>query len=67
MLGGAVEVYRPAVVEGEPESMPSPGVGIRHYAPRARLVLVSQEDSGARRLRWLRLSTRYRIRRIRLG
>jgi L-threonylcarbamoyladenylate synthase len=25
---------------GEPESLPSPGVGIRHYAPRARLVLV---------------------------
>ncbi len=45
MLGGAVEVYR-AVVEGEPESMPSPGIGIRHYAPRARLVLVAQEDSG---------------------
>ncbi len=24
-----------------PESLPSPGVGIRHYAPRAKLVLVS--------------------------
>jgi L-threonylcarbamoyladenylate synthase len=24
-----------------PESLPSPGVGMRHYAPRARLVLVS--------------------------
>ncbi|RXH56859.1 L-threonylcarbamoyladenylate synthase [Granulicella sibirica] len=24
----------------EPESLPSPGVGMRHYAPRARLVLV---------------------------
>jgi L-threonylcarbamoyladenylate synthase len=47
VLGGAVEVYRPAVVEGEPKSLPSPGIGIRHYAPRARLVLVSQEDSGA--------------------
>jgi L-threonylcarbamoyladenylate synthase len=46
VLGVAVEVYRPAVVEGEPESQPSPGVGIRHYAPRARLVLVSQEGSG---------------------
>jgi L-threonylcarbamoyladenylate synthase len=46
VLGGAVEVYRPAVVEGEPESMPSPGVGIRHYAPRARLVLVSEEGSA---------------------
>lgn len=25
----------------QPESLPSPGVGIRHYAPRARLVLVA--------------------------
>lgn len=24
----------------EPESLPSPGVGLRHYAPRARLILV---------------------------
>ena len=45
VLGGTVEVYRP-VVEGEPESMPSPGIGIRHYAPRARLMLVAQEGSG---------------------
>ena len=45
VLGGAVEVYR-AVEVREPESMPSPGIGIRHYAPQARLVLVSQEDSG---------------------
>ena len=45
VLGGTVEVYRP-VVMAEPESLPSPGVGIRHYAPRARLVLVSREDSG---------------------
>lgn len=26
--------------DAEPESLPSPGVGLRHYAPRARLVLV---------------------------
>ena len=37
--GVAVEVFVP-VVEAQPESMPSPGVGIRHYAPRARMVLV---------------------------
>jgi L-threonylcarbamoyladenylate synthase len=24
----------------EPKAMPSPGVGLRHYAPRARLILV---------------------------
>lgn len=26
-----------------PESLPSPGVGIRHYAPRARLILIDGE------------------------
>jgi L-threonylcarbamoyladenylate synthase len=35
----AVEVFLPTT-EAQPASMPSPGVGIRHYAPRARLVLV---------------------------
>lgn len=38
--------------EARPESLPSPGVGVRHYAPRARLVLM--EGSGgelAERLR----------------
>jgi L-threonylcarbamoyladenylate synthase len=41
-IGGAVEVFRPdGVLEETPrEAMPSPGVGLRHYAPRARLVLV---------------------------
>lgn len=29
---------------GNPESLPSPGVGIRHYAPRSRLLLVSTEE-----------------------
>ncbi len=29
--------------EKPPESLPSPGVGIRHYAPRARLILVEGE------------------------
>lgn len=38
--GIPVEVYRPAPEERTPESLPSPGVGIRHYAPRARVVLV---------------------------
>jgi L-threonylcarbamoyladenylate synthase len=42
---GPVEVFRPIKTGGAPESLPSPGVGIRHYAPRARLVLV-QEKPG---------------------
>jgi len=39
---GAVEVFRGGgqLVDKPREAMPSPGVGLRHYAPRARLVLV---------------------------
>jgi L-threonylcarbamoyladenylate synthase len=29
-----------------PESLPSPGVGLRHYAPRARLLLIDVSDAG---------------------
>ena len=32
---------------GTPEALPSPGVGLRHYAPRTRLVLVEAEDLSA--------------------
>ena len=32
-----------------PEGLPSPGVGLRHYAPRARLVLVEEGRSAAER------------------
>jgi L-threonylcarbamoyladenylate synthase len=41
-IGGDVEVFRrDGELEETPrEAMPSPGVGLRHYAPRARLVLV---------------------------
>ena len=37
---GWVRMASPAATRAQPESLPSPGVGIRHYAPRARLVLV---------------------------
>ena len=38
-------VYRehPALAE-TPESLPAPGVGLKHYAPRARLILVDLPD-----------------------
>jgi L-threonylcarbamoyladenylate synthase len=41
-LAGPVEMYRePGLpVETPREPLPSPGVGLRHYAPRARLILV---------------------------
>ena len=43
-VGGAVVLFaaeRETIFE--PESLPSPGVGMRHYAPRARLVLVETQ------------------------
>ena len=51
-IAGPVELFK----SGEPlretprEALPSPGVGLRHYAPRARLVLVEAtgEELGAR-------------------
>ncbi len=36
--------------EGEPQSLPSPGVGLRHYAPRAQLVLVEHGVAQAEEL-----------------
>ena len=46
-IAGAVEVYQPAgpPLQTQPEALPSPGVGLRHYAPRARLVLL--DSAGA--------------------
>jgi L-threonylcarbamoyladenylate synthase len=40
-IAGPVEIFRNGALEDTPrEAMPSPGVGVRHYAPSARLVLV---------------------------
>jgi L-threonylcarbamoyladenylate synthase len=38
--GVPVEIYVPTLEQRAPESLPSHGVGIRHYAPHARVVLV---------------------------
>jgi L-threonylcarbamoyladenylate synthase len=35
-----IHVHRAERLNAPPESLPSPGLGIRHYAPRARLLLV---------------------------
>jgi len=46
---GAAELYQPEVkpANNQPrEALPSPGVGIRHYAPRARLVLVESSSEA---------------------
>ncbi|HEX3469641.1 MAG TPA: Sua5 family C-terminal domain-containing protein, partial [Silvibacterium sp.] len=37
--------------ESEPESLPSPGVGLRHYAPRARLILVDGQGKDEKEQR----------------
>jgi len=43
-IGGPVTLYHPPLqTTSEPQSLPSPGVGIRHYAPRAHLILVDSE------------------------
>jgi len=53
-VGGPVVLYEaPPRSEVEPQSLPSPGVGIRHYAPRARLVLAADEDELHMRLKEL--------------
>ncbi|MFZ0661322.1 MAG: L-threonylcarbamoyladenylate synthase [Acidobacteriaceae bacterium] len=36
----AVAFQEAAAPDAEPESLPSPGVGVRHYAPKARLILI---------------------------
>nr|WP_218892242.1 L-threonylcarbamoyladenylate synthase [Granulicella arctica] len=59
VTGASVEVYKAPAVSGAPESLPSPGVGMRHYAPQARLVLVRDEEELQERVgRLLELSER---------
>jgi L-threonylcarbamoyladenylate synthase len=50
VTGVAVKVFVPPAdaQTKQPASMPSPGVGIRHYAPRARLVLVEGSAAALR-------------------
>jgi L-threonylcarbamoyladenylate synthase len=46
-MGLAVNIFQPGAIPlAAPESLPSPGVGLRHYAPRARLELVPETSSG---------------------
>ncbi len=51
-IAGPVERFRSGEVLREPpvEALPSPGVGLKHYAPRARVVLVEAQGAelGAR-------------------
>ncbi len=50
-IAGPVTLYQsPQQPSADPQSLPSPGIGIRHYAPRARLVLVNTESELNNRL-----------------
>jgi L-threonylcarbamoyladenylate synthase len=53
-VAGAVEFHREdgQASETPTEALPAPGVGLRHYAPRARLVLVNLSDAPAAELGW---------------
>jgi len=51
---GAVSVYSAPSSVAEPESLPAPGVGLRHYAPRARMVLVERGGNENLREFWYR-------------
>jgi L-threonylcarbamoyladenylate synthase len=48
-VAGDVQVFQAQAVDAAraPESLPSPGVGLRHYAPRAKLVLVDVPTKNA--------------------
>jgi L-threonylcarbamoyladenylate synthase len=48
--GIAVEIFVPPTSSAEPSALPSPGVGIRHYAPRARLLLIEPETAAEQSL-----------------
>ncbi len=50
---GPVTLYQPEQQPAEPQSLPSPGVGIRHYAPHATLTLVDTESELNNRLKQL--------------
>lgn len=47
---GPVEVAKRPVVDTPAESLESPGLGIRHYAPKAEVVLVESEHEMSTRL-----------------
>lgn len=48
-IDGRVDIYRSEgpLRETPAEALPSPGVGLRHYAPRARLVVFELPDKAA--------------------
>ena len=59
-IAGPVVLYQPSLIEQAsargPESLPSPGVDMRHYAPRARVIPFEMGESPRAdgQARWLR-------------
>jgi len=49
VCGSAIEWSASDETPAEPQSMPSPGLGLRHYAPRAKLALVGGDPAGQAR------------------
>jgi L-threonylcarbamoyladenylate synthase len=45
VLGPVRVAQKPVLENREPEALESPGLGIRHYAPRARVLLVDDEET----------------------
>ena len=43
---GEAILYEAPIIEAAPESLPSPGVGIRHYAPKAKLILIEATEQN---------------------
>ncbi|MCU1318979.1 MAG: Sua5/YciO/YrdC/YwlC family protein [Edaphobacter sp.] len=52
-VAGEVSIFQSTGNPATPQSLPSPGVGIRHYAPRAKLLLVTTESEFASRVEQL--------------
>jgi len=48
VCGNAVRMYAAPLERGAHEALPAPGVGIRHYAPRAKVVLVEGPEALAK-------------------
>jgi L-threonylcarbamoyladenylate synthase len=46
ICGNVVRYSAPACGDQEPASQPSPGVGLKHYAPHAQLILFDSETNG---------------------
>lgn len=56
---GPVTIFAAQKKSDSPEALPSPGIAVRHYAPRSRLILVECDDPAAQKSDLLRRSADY--------